>query len=165
MLATRGVVMVNNPSHQTPSRPDPRDIYTPDMVRRLLDLYPYLLDHLGQHDDPSRGRRGRRVSFVDPVIGRAHRKADIDRALIRLFDLGQDPVAAHAICAYYGVNPFRGEPVPRVPIDVIAEAFGRSERTAYRVIERGIRRMAQLLGWRPRANADNDDDDRGSCDA
>jgi len=151
--------MVSEPSRLTPARPDPRDIYTPDTVRRLLDLYPYLLDHLGQHDDPRRGRHGRRVSFVDPVIGRAHRKADIDRALMRLFELGQDPVAAQAICDYYGVDPFRGEPVPRVPIDQIAEEFGRSERTAYRVIERGIRHMAQLLGWRPKEDEDDDDDD------
>ena len=60
------------------------------------------------------------------------------------------------ICAHNGVNPFRGEPVSRVPIKVIAEEFGRPEWTAYREIERGIQHMARLLGWRPKEDEDDD---------
>lgn len=138
---------------------DPRDRYDPEIVRRMLELYPYLLDHLGHHDDPRPGKAGKVRSFTDPQIARSHRKADLDRALQRLFEIGQDPVAAQAICDYYGVNPWRGEPVQRMGIDEVAADLGRSERTAYRVIERGIRRIARLLGWQaPKGGCEEDDD-------
>lgn len=141
--------MVNEPSRQTPARPDPRDIYTPDdfytpdRVRFWLERWDWLTGEVARWHEgrPARVSRARWARFERL----ADRKADLERALTALGELREDRFYQRVVWARY---------VQGMPVHHIATILRTDPDTVDQACDDGIRWMAMFLGWR---GVDKDD--------
>ncbi len=113
--------------------------YAPWVIEGILREWHAVLDARPRREDEPRIRL---MTHDWSMAERIHRKAEIERALRWLRTLFGDPEAAEAIELYYQATEER-----HWPIEEIADWLGVTERTVYNRINRGIRRMANYLGW------------------
>lgn len=113
--------------------------YSPAQLRRYLRSYATLrvtADGVrGLAYDGDRVLRS--AAFVDPWHA-AHILSDLDRALLWLSQLNQDPMTAAMLCDHYQKHQLTAD---------IADAWGISQRTVHYRMSDGIRRMSRFLGW------------------
>ncbi|CCF83633.1 RNA polymerase sigma factor [Nitrolancea hollandica] len=109
--------------------------FSPWRIRGMLRNWHALLDARPRHpDEPHIHIPSHDWSLAE----RIEQKAELSRALRWLRN--QDIAAAEAIECYY---------IEGWDVGKVSEWTGLSERAVYYRIQRGIRRMAGKLGWKP----------------
>lgn len=109
--------------------------FSPWRIRGMLRNWHALLDNAPRFED---GTRYHLFNRDWPLAERIEQKAELNRALTWLRN--QDIAAAECIECYY---------IEGWAIGKVAEWTGLNERAVYYRIQRGIRRMAAKLGWKP----------------
>lgn len=144
--------------------PERRDLYSPADIFWLLENYHELDMQIGprMRDDESVRVQANRPRHLDTEKLRCIRHADIDRALIWLSQLTNDPIAADAISGYYIEVETKRAVADRAPrqrrrfdIGGVAQWQGVTEQEINRRIHRGVELMASHLGWPSHGDIDN----------